>query len=70
MPVIDWEAVRDEALRYLQDLLRIDTSNPPGNERAAAEYLAEILAREGIAPRLIEPAPRRTSLIARLPGRG
>ncbi len=70
MPVMDWEVVRDEATRYLQGLLRIDTTNPPGNERAAAECLAEILAREGIAPRLIEPVPRRTSLLARLPGRG
>lgn len=70
MSAVDWEAVRDEAVRYLQDLLRIDTTNPPGHERAAAEYLAEILAREGITPRLVEPAPRRTSLIARLPGRG
>lgn len=62
--------MRDEAVGYLRDLLRIDTTNPPGNERAAAEYLAGILAREGFEPRIFEPAPGRASLVARLRGRG
>lgn len=70
MTTISWDAVRDEAAGYLRDLLRIDTTNPPGNERAAAEYLAEILAREGLAPRLVEPAPGRASVVARLAGGG
>ena len=67
---IPWEFVRDEAVGYLRDLLRIDTTNPPGNERAAADYLAAILAREGFEPRLFEPAPGRASVVARLAGTG
>lgn len=66
----DWEAVQNEATGYLQALLRIDTTNPPGNEQAAAEYLAGILASEGIEPVVLSSAPGRSSLIARLPGRG
>jgi len=46
----NWNAVRDEAVRYLQDLVRIDTTNPPGNETKAAEYLAGVLKRDGIEP--------------------
>ena len=65
MTDISWEAVRDEAIGYLRDLLRIDTTNPPGNERVAVEYLAAILRREGIEPRVFEPAPQRSSLVAR-----
>jgi len=67
---IDWNAVRDEAVRLLQGLLRIDTTNPPGNERLAAEYLADILAREGLVPELLAAEPDRPCVIVRLPGSG
>lgn len=67
---ISWDAVRDEATTHLQHLLRIDTTNPPGNEKAAAEYLAEVLRRDGIEPQLFEPEPGRVSLVARVAGRG
>jgi len=67
---IDWEALQHEAVTLLQGLLRIDTTNPPGNEHAAAKYLAEILRHEGLEPRLLTSAPGRTSVIARLAGRG
>jgi acetylornithine deacetylase/succinyl-diaminopimelate desuccinylase-like protein len=70
MAEISWDAVRDEAAGYLRDLLRIDTTNPPGNERAAADYLAGILAREGFEPRIVEPQPGRASVVARLSGSG
>lgn len=55
-----------EAARWLQGYLRIDTTNPPGNEAAAAEYLAGILHREGIATDLLVTPSGRTSLYARL----
>ncbi|GIW71653.1 MAG: hypothetical protein KatS3mg102_1195 [Planctomycetota bacterium] len=64
------EAVHQECLAHLQALLRIDTSNPPGNERPAAEYVRDVLAREGIAAQLFEPAPGRANLVARLRSRG
>lgn len=47
-PAIDWDAVTDEATRLLSDFIRIDTSNPPGREKAACEWLAAIFRRDGI----------------------
>src|SRR6202012_4477114 len=67
---IDWEAATREALGHFKELLRIDTTNPPGNERAAAEYLARVLDREGIAYDLVESAPGRANLVARVTGSG
>ena len=60
----------DEAVRICQALIRIDTTNPPGHERPAAELLAEELGRAGLAPRLLERTPGRTNVIARLRGDG
>jgi acetylornithine deacetylase/succinyl-diaminopimelate desuccinylase-like protein len=67
---IDWRAAGEEAARVLSGYLAVDTRNPPGNESAGARYLADLLAREGIASELVEHAPGRSSLIARLRGRG
>lgn len=50
----------------LSELIKIDTSNPPGNETAAARYLAGLLQEAGIDCEIIEPAEGRGSLIARL----
>jgi acetylornithine deacetylase/succinyl-diaminopimelate desuccinylase-like protein len=68
--VIDWSGVRREALELLQGLLRIDTSNPPGREDAAAELLAESLRADKIEPEILTSSPGRTNLIARLRGSG
>jgi acetylornithine deacetylase/succinyl-diaminopimelate desuccinylase-like protein len=59
-----------EAVQTLQELLRIDTTNPPGNERPAAELLAAALRAEGIEPAIVESAPGRASVIGRMPGSG
>ncbi len=67
---LSWPAVTAEAVRHLQDLLRIDTTNPPGNELVAAEYLAGVLQAEGYDPIVLEAAPQRGNLIARLKGDG
>ena len=67
---LNWPALAAEAVRYLQDLLRIDTTNPPGNELAAAEYLADVLRTEGYDPIVLEAAPQRGNMIARLKGDG
>src|SRR5579864_5585697 len=64
----DRQALGQESVRYLQDLLRIDTTNPPGNETEAAQYLAGLLRAEGYEPRVIESAPGRGSVITRYPG--
>lgn len=59
-----------EALIHLKALIRLDTSNPPGNEWLAASYLKNQLDREGIAASLYTSTGTRTSLIARLKGSG
>ncbi len=68
--MIDWEATRAEVAGYLQGLIQIDTTNPPGNETEAARYLAGILQSEGFTPTIVESAPGRGNLLARLPGGG
>lgn len=60
----------DEGVRHLRRLLQFNTTNPPGNERAAAEYLAAVLAAEGIPSDLVEPASGRAVLHARIRGNG
>lgn len=66
----DFERSGEEAVRLLQDLIRIDTSNPPGNETAVAEYVNEVLAEEGIPGQIFARDPARGNLVARLPGNG
>jgi acetylornithine deacetylase/succinyl-diaminopimelate desuccinylase-like protein len=58
------------SVKYLQDLIRIDTTNPPGNELPAAQYLAEVLRQGGLEPTVLESAPGRGSVVARLRGDG
>ena len=67
---LNWKAITAEAVHHLQALLRIDTTNPPGNELAAVEYLAGVLRVEGIDPIVLESAPQRGNVIARLKGDG
>lgn len=67
---IDWTKVRAEAVQLLQELIRIDTTNPPGNERAAALHLQKLLDSEGIETRVLDVAPGRANLYARLKGDG
>jgi acetylornithine deacetylase/succinyl-diaminopimelate desuccinylase-like protein len=55
-----------EAEGWLADLIRINTTNPPGNEQATAKYIAGVLQKEGIAFELLEVAPGRSALVARL----
>jgi acetylornithine deacetylase/succinyl-diaminopimelate desuccinylase-like protein len=61
-----------EVVDICRDLIRIDTTNPgdhsgPG-ERAAAEYVAGLLAEVGVEPMVCESHPKRTSLMARIAG--
>jgi len=65
---LDPQQLTDEAACLLAQYVRIDTTNPPGNELAAAEFLQAVLARDGIESQRLEPAPGRANLIARLPG--
>lgn len=67
---MNWAAVREEAVGYLCELIRLNTVNPPGSETVAASYLARVLAREGIDSTLLEDVPGRGNLVARLRGDG
>jgi acetylornithine deacetylase/succinyl-diaminopimelate desuccinylase-like protein len=66
LPELDLAKLSQEASGWLAGLIRIDTSNPPGNELAAAKYLAGILEREGIPAEVSESAPGRGIVVARL----
>src|SRR5215471_4197344 len=59
-----------EAAHFLAELIKIDTSNPPGNETKAAEYLKSVLEKEGIPAQIYESAPGRGNILARLKGNG
>ncbi len=67
---INWQEVGDETVRYAQELLRLDTRNPPGNELRAAEYLQALLAKEGISGEIVGPSADRATFVARLKGDG
>ena len=67
---IDWDAVAEEATAMLREYIRIDTSNPPGREIAAARFFAEHFERAGVEHRILESEPGRASIIAWLPGGG
>ena len=69
-PAVDWETLFDEAVDTLCLFIRVDTSNPPGRERAACEFLGEILHREGIDYTLYDAGNDRVSLRAVLKGDG
>ena len=62
------QTIEDEALAWLQDYIRVDTINPPGNESRAVKFFADILDKEGIAYQSAESAPGRGNLWARIEG--
>jgi acetylornithine deacetylase/succinyl-diaminopimelate desuccinylase-like protein len=69
-PPIDWDRVTEEAAGLLADYLRIDTTNPPGNETRATDWLGTLLTAEGIPYRTVARDPARASLAATLRGDG
>jgi acetylornithine deacetylase/succinyl-diaminopimelate desuccinylase-like protein len=66
----EWRAAGREAATLLSQYLTINTTNPPGNERQAAQWLRAVLAREGIEARVFEPRPGKANLYARVKGDG
>ena len=67
---IPWERYQEEAVRLLQEYLRIDTSNPPGNELAAAEFFHRLFDQAGIPHTVYVSAPGRGNIHAILKGDG
>src|SRR5580658_7013798 len=66
----DWTKIDEEAMRHYQALVRIDTTDPPGNETRAVEYLRGVLQAEGVPVTVAAKDPARANLIARLKGNG
>ena len=66
----DWTKINDEAMRHFQALVRIDSTDPPGNETKVAEYVKKVLDADGIPATLVAKDPARANLIARLKGNG
>jgi acetylornithine deacetylase/succinyl-diaminopimelate desuccinylase-like protein len=69
-PAPDWARVEEETMRHFQSLVRFDTSDPPGNEQPAADYLTQLFEREGIPVQRFALEPNRPNVVARLKGSG
>ncbi|HEV3330581.1 MAG TPA: M20/M25/M40 family metallo-hydrolase [Bryobacteraceae bacterium] len=67
---VDWNKLQPEILERFATLLKLDTSNPPGNETRVAEVVEAALQREGIPVQLFSSEPSRANLVARLKGNG
>jgi acetylornithine deacetylase/succinyl-diaminopimelate desuccinylase-like protein len=68
--LIDWDQVGEESLQHLVELIKINTTNPPGNETQVANYIKVVLAAEGIDSALYSLDPERANLVARIKGNG
>src|SRR5215813_2546461 len=66
----DWKAFEEETMSHYQALLRFDTMDPPGNEKPAADYLRQVLEKEGIPTKVFSLEPNRPNVVTRLKGNG
>ena len=69
-PSLDWKTIEAETLGHFQSIVRFDTSDPPGNERPAAEYVKQVLDKAGIETKVFELEANRLNVVARLKGNG
>ena len=67
---VDWQAVERETIEHFQAIVRLDTSNPPGNETRVAEYLRKLLEANGIPAQILALDPARANVVAHLKGSG
>lgn len=70
MSAIHWPDIQQQAAQHLVKLLQFDTTNPPGNEWSLLQYLGQCFDAVGIPYQLLETAPKRGNLVARLKGNG
>ena len=66
----DWSALEEETLKHFRTLLQFDTSDPPGRELPAAEYIYDVLRAEGIAVEMLATDSARPNVLARIRGNG
>src|SRR5262249_16829262 len=64
-PAVDWSKQQPEILKHYRSLIQIDTSNPPGNETTAADYIKKVFEAEGIATKTFALEPSRGNIVAR-----
>ncbi len=67
---VNWDETYSEALDLFKTLIRFETVNPPGNEKPAIQYLADLFAREGLSPETFDSAENRSNVVCRLRGTG
>jgi acetylornithine deacetylase/succinyl-diaminopimelate desuccinylase-like protein len=66
----EWAKVEAETMQHYQAVLRLDTSNPPGNEHLVVDYLKQLFDKEGIPSQVLASDPNRSNFVARLKGNG
>ena len=66
----DWAKTNPETMRHFEALIRIDTSDPPGNETRVVDYIRKVFDAEGIPYIIAAQDPARANIIARLKGNG
>ena len=69
-PQPDWSKIEAETMQHYQAVLRLDTSNPPGNEHLVVDYLKQLFDKEGIPSEIFASDPKRSNFVARLKGNG
>ncbi len=67
---IDWAKANPEIYQHFAKLISFDTTNPPGNETRAAEYVKAVLEANGIPAKLYALDPARANVVARIKGNG
>lgn len=67
-PLVDGARLQEEVVRLTRDLIRLDSTNAPGNETPVARHLQDYLVDAGVDCELVARDPRRANLVARLPG--
>jgi acetylornithine deacetylase/succinyl-diaminopimelate desuccinylase-like protein len=67
---LDWAQIDTETLLHFQNLVRMDTTDPPGRELEAAQYLVSVLEAEGIEVEVFSLEAHRPNVVARLRGNG
>jgi len=66
----NWTAIEEETLRHFQAIVQMDTTDPPGGEKPVADYLKQVLEKEGIPVEVFALEPNRPNIVARLKGNG
>src|SRR6187455_2892518 len=66
----DWAQLEAETMKHFQAIIRLDSTDPPGNEKPVVDYLKQVLEAEGIPVEIFALEPNRPNLVARLKGSG